>query len=149
AIYNKKTNEVTFSSVPVIDLAPIPKRIKMDEPKDSIMHDYITAKTDLDRKFGSKRAKAKILERERGNIDASQVHNIEKIVSNIEANVKIMKTKEKIKADMESSRPIPPHNISATRVTDVYNMDNIVTPAEFDAIPVYSILNAKHESHRL
>lgn len=50
---------------------------------------------------------------------------------------------------MESSRPIPPHDISAKRAADVYNMDNIVTPAEFDAIPVYSILNAKLESHRL
>ncbi|CAG8766985.1 21487_t:CDS:2 [Gigaspora rosea] len=150
AIYNKKTNSVTFSSVPVIDLVPIPKRIKMEEPKDSIKHvDFIMEKTALDKEFGSKKAQAKILARERGNIDSSQVHNVDKIVANIEENVKTMKTKEKIKADMESSRPIPPHDIRATKVTDVYNMDDIVTPAEFDAIPVAPVLNAKHESHRL
>ncbi|KAF0477817.1 RNA polymerase I associated factor, A49-like protein [Gigaspora margarita] len=150
AIYNKKTNSVTFSSVPVIDLVPIPKRIKMEEPKDSIKHvDFIMEKTALDKEFGSKKAQAKILARERGNIDASQVHNVDKIVANIEENVKTMKTKEKIKADMESSRPIPPHDIRAIKVTDVYNMDDIVTPAEFDAIPVASVLNAKHESRRL
>ncbi|CAG8437113.1 4208_t:CDS:2 [Diversispora eburnea] len=149
AIYDKTTNIVTFRPAPVIDIAPIPKRLKLESNETKIQDNFLVAKTALDKEFGSKKMRSKILSRERGKIDASQVQEVEKIVSNIEETIKAIPTEEDIKVINEENRPIPPYNINAVKVADVYKLDDIVSPIEFEAIPVQQILRAKTNSKRL
>ncbi|CAG8782103.1 11958_t:CDS:2, partial [Acaulospora morrowiae] len=143
------TNTVIFRPAPVIDLVPIPKRVKLESKEPKIYDDYLTAKTSLDKEFGSKKVKSRIVARERSQIDPSSIKNVDKFVSNIKEAVKTLPTSDNIKALIEETRPIPPHNINATGVNEVYKLDDVVPPSEFNAIPISSLLRAKTESERL
>ncbi|RIA98836.1 RNA polymerase I associated factor, A49-like protein [Glomus cerebriforme] len=150
AIYDKHSNTVTFRDASEIELAPVLKRLKAEQPEEpEPIKDYYTAKTALNKEFGSKKARLKIVNRERGEIDASQVQNLDKIAAEVDEKAKKKATDvEKQETMVEQNSIIPPYDAITTEPSKVYKLEDIITPAEFDAIDIQALLKAKTEKDR-
>ncbi|CAI2161491.1 7544_t:CDS:2 [Funneliformis geosporum] len=147
AIYNKYSNTLTFQCVNEIDLVPVSKRLKAEQPEEpKPIQDYFTAKTALDKEFGSKKVRSKISARERGQIDISQVRDLDKIAAGVEEKVKSKPVNEEQKKE---DRIIPPYDETTTDPSKIYNWENIITPAELAAIDIHALLLAKTETDRI
>ncbi|CAG8442220.1 8363_t:CDS:2 [Funneliformis mosseae] len=147
AIYNKYSNTVTFQGVNEADIVPVPKRLKSEqreEPKP--IQDYVTAKTALDKEFGSKKVRSKISARERGQIDISQVRDLDKIAAGVEEKAKSKPANEEHKKE---DSIIPPFDETTTDPSKIYNWEDIITPAELAAIDIHALLLAKTETDRI
>lgn len=46
-----------------------------------------------------------------------------------------------IKAQADEDRPIPPYDINATKVEDIYKQDALITPSEYAIIPFKALLD--------
>jgi DNA-directed RNA polymerase I subunit RPA49 len=56
---------------------------------------------------------------------------------------------ETIKEVKEENSIIPPYDATTTDPSKIYNLDDVVTPAEYDAINIQALLKAKTEADRL
>ncbi|GBB86919.1 hypothetical protein RclHR1_13370005 [Rhizophagus clarus] len=149
AIYDKHSNTVTFRDASEIELTPVLKRLRAEQPKDpEPIQDYYTAKTALNKEFGSKKARLKIVTRERGEIDASQVRDLDKIAAEVDEKAKT-KAIEEQEIMKEESNIIPIYDATTTDPSKVYKLEDIITPAEYDAIDIQALLKAKTEKDRL
>jgi len=52
---------------------------------------------------------------------------------------------ESIKAKADEDRPIPPFDIAATKVEDIYKMDTLISPPEYNVIPFKTLLDKSSE----
>ncbi|CAB4444748.1 unnamed protein product [Rhizophagus irregularis] len=149
AIYDKHSNTVTFRDASEIEITPVLKRLRTEQPKESeLIQDYYTAKTALNKEFGSKKARLKIVTRERGEIDALQVRDLDKIATEVDEKVKT-RAIEGQEVMKEESGIIPTYDAITTDPSKIYKLEDIVTPAEYDAIDIQDLLKAKTEKDRL
>ncbi|CAH1757956.1 3911_t:CDS:2 [Entrophospora sp. SA101] len=136
AIYNKKTKTITFKEIPVISFKATPKRIKLEkEKKPDIPKDYATARKALDLEFSTKKRQSQINAIQRGKIDVSQMEGIENFVEVVG---------EKVKTIL-----IPPYNLEATKLNEVYNLEDILTKEEFELLNIDFILSIKNNNQVL
>jgi DNA-directed RNA polymerase I subunit RPA49 len=58
----------------------------------------------------------------------------------IDVAAQAVPTIDMIKEDQENQRPVPPYDASATAPADIYNMDDIVSAEELNAVPIKDVL---------
>lgn len=87
--------------------------------------------------FGTKKAKSAISSLERNRIDADKLQGMElDIVDSVKASTQELPTKEQMDKTSSDVRPIPPVNLEATKVEDVYSIDSIISRSDFNTIRV-------------
>nr|CAG8612657.1 4610_t:CDS:2 [Entrophospora candida] len=152
AIYNKKTKTITFKEIPVISFKATPKRIKLEkEKKPDIPKDYATARNALDLEFSTKKRQSQINAIQRGKIDVSQMEGIENFVEVVGEKVKTMSNEVEMKVEIQQkeNRLIPPYNLEATKLNEVYNLEDILTKEEFELLNIDFILSIKNNNQVL
>ncbi|KAF9896210.1 DNA-directed RNA polymerase I subunit rpa49, partial [Lobosporangium transversale] len=103
---------------------------------------FLVAKNALGEAFGTKKAKQQIKSVERNAVNVSTLDKDAGILRDtIAAKTSALPSKAEIKAEADEDRPIPPYNLNATKVEEIYNFDDLITPAEYQLIPFKSILN--------
>lgn len=92
----------------------------------------------LGEEFGTKKSRKVIREREANKVDVSQMEESlsTSIVSQVGEKTKSMPTKSELEKSVMEGRELPPVNPDAELPTQVYNIDDIISPAEMADISV-------------
>ena len=87
---------------------------------------YRQARTELGDTFGNKRRKTQLRTEERGKIDAALLKSSQAaIMSNIKQTTQHMPTKEEQQMRLDEARPVPPYNLDAVVLEEVYPLSGI------------------------
>ncbi|KAG0325158.1 DNA-directed RNA polymerase I subunit rpa49 [Dissophora globulifera] len=141
AIRDKETDTVTFKDAPVIAVNRTIKSLKAAKLHVSSREQFTQAKNTLGEAFGTKKIKQQIKSVERNAVNVSALDSVAGILrDSISAKTSALPSKESIKAAADEDRPIPPYDLNATQVEDIYKLDKLITPAEYQLIPVKSLL---------
>ncbi|KAG0226002.1 DNA-directed RNA polymerase I subunit rpa49 [Actinomortierella wolfii] len=140
AIRNKKTDKVVFKDAPVIAINRTVKALKTLKPS-TIGQEFLLAKNALGEAFGTKKVKQQIKSVERNAVNVNTLETVADILRDtIAEKTSTLPSKEEIKAKADEDRPIPPYDINATKVEDIYKLDTLITPAEYQIIPFKPLL---------
>ncbi|KAF9089932.1 DNA-directed RNA polymerase I subunit rpa49 [Mortierella sp. GBA35] len=146
AIRDKETDKVIFKDAPVIAVNRTIKSLKNAKAPVSSKEQFIQAKNTLGETFGTKKIRQQIKSVERNAVNVSTLDNVAGILrDSIASKTNALPSKESIKANADEDRPIPPFDLAATKVEDIYKMDTLVTPAEYQAIPFKSLLEKTNQ----
>ncbi|KAF9981142.1 DNA-directed RNA polymerase I subunit rpa49 [Mortierella antarctica] len=141
AIRDKETNKVTFKDAPVIAVNRTIKSLKNAKLHVSSKEQFTQAKNSLGEAFGTKKIKQQIKSVERNAVNVSTLDNVAGYLQDsISAKTSALPSKAEIKARADEDRPIPPYDLDATKVEDIYKLDTLITPAEYQLIPFKAIL---------
>ncbi|OWB79903.1 hypothetical protein B5S32_g4143 [[Candida] boidinii] len=92
--------------------------------------------------FGTKKAKKAIADMERNRIDSGKLEEEQVvIIDSIRSNTSNMPTKQEMEDTMNKDRLIPEFDVEATRVEDIYPLENIIPKKEWSFLRVDSILS--------
>ncbi|KAF9432852.1 DNA-directed RNA polymerase I subunit rpa49 [Entomortierella beljakovae] len=143
AIRDKKTNKVTFKDAPVVAINRTIKSLKNAKHSSSSSRDqFMQAKNALGEAFGTKKIKQQIKSVERNAVNVSTLDSVASILhDSIAAKTSALPSKESIKADADEDRPIPPYDLNAAKVEDIYKIDTLITPSEYQLIPFKTLLD--------
>ncbi|KAG0005177.1 DNA-directed RNA polymerase I subunit rpa49 [Entomortierella chlamydospora] len=142
AIHNKETDKVIFKDAPVIAINRTIKSLKKAKLHASSHDQFLQAKNALGEAFGTKKIKQQIKSVERNAVNVSTLDSVASILhDSIAAKTSALPPKAEIKAQADEDRPIPPYDINATKVEDIYKMENLITPAEYQLIPFKTLLD--------
>ncbi|KAG0327816.1 DNA-directed RNA polymerase I subunit rpa49 [Podila humilis] len=141
AIRDKATDSVTFKDAPVIAVNRTIKSLKSAKLHATSSEQFIQAKNALGEAFGTKKIKQQIKSVERNAVNVSTLDSVASILKDsISAKTSALPSKAEIKSSADEDRPIPPYDINATKVEDIYKMDTLIPPAEYQLIPFKSLL---------
>ncbi|KAG0089423.1 DNA-directed RNA polymerase I subunit rpa49 [Podila epicladia] len=141
AIRNKETDTLTFKDAPVIAVNRTIKSLKNAKLHVSSHDQFLQAKNALGEAFGTKKIKQQIKSVERNAVNVSTLDSVANILhDSISAKTSALPSKAEIKSKADEDRPIPPYDINATKVEDIYKMDSLIPPAEYQLIPFKSLL---------
>ncbi|KAG0257690.1 DNA-directed RNA polymerase I subunit rpa49 [Mortierella polycephala] len=141
AIRDKETDKVTFKDAPVIPINRTIKSLKNSKAHSSARDQFMQAKNALGEAFGTKKIKQQIKSVERNAVNVSTLDNVAGILhDSISAKTSALPSKAEIKASADEDRPVPPYDLEATKVEDIYKLNALITPAEYQEIPVKSLL---------
>ncbi|KAF9123417.1 DNA-directed RNA polymerase I subunit rpa49 [Mortierella sp. 14UC] len=141
AIRDRDTDKVVFKDAPVIAVNRTIKSLKNAKTQFSSKEQFIQAKNTLGEAFGTKKIKQQIKSVERNAVNVGTLDSIAGILQDtIAAKTNALPSKESIKAKADEDRPIPPFDIAATKVEDIYKVDTLITPAEYQVIPFKALL---------
>lgn len=100
--------------------------------------------------FGTKKAKAAIVDRERNRIDSDKLQDMElDIVDNVKELTLELPTRQQLQDATSVNRPVPPVNENATNVEDVYALHSIIPKKEWANIRINSIFDEESEEQRM
>ncbi|KAF9427826.1 DNA-directed RNA polymerase I subunit rpa49 [Podila epigama] len=141
AIRDKETDSITFKDAPVITVNRTIKSLKSAKHIKSSSEQFTEAKNALGEAFGTKKIKQQIKSIERNAVNVSTLDNVASILhDSISAKTSALPSKAEIKSEADEDRPIPPYDIDATKVEDIYKMDALIPPAEYQVIPFKPLL---------
>lgn len=141
AIRDKDTNKITFKDAPVISVNRTIKTLKNAKPHVGNKEQFLQAKNILGHTFGTKKIKQQINSVARNAVNVGALDSIAGILhDSIAAKTNALPSKESIKAKADEDRPIPPFDLAATKVEDIYKIDTLITPAEYQVIPFKALL---------
>ncbi|KAG0057846.1 DNA-directed RNA polymerase I subunit rpa49 [Gryganskiella cystojenkinii] len=142
AIRDKNTDKVIFKDAPVIAVDRTIKSLKNAKVHTSSREQFMQAKNTLGEAFGTKKIKQQIKSVERNAVNVSTLESVASILTDsIAAKTSALPSKAEIKAKADEDRPIPPYDINATKVEDIYKLDTLITPAEYQIIPFKALLD--------
>ncbi|KAF9350696.1 DNA-directed RNA polymerase I subunit rpa49 [Mortierella sp. AD094] len=142
AIRDKQTDKVTFKDAPVIAVNRTIKSLKNAKLHASSKDQFLQAKNALGEAFGTKKIKQQIKSVERNAVNVSTLDSVASILhDSISAKTSALPSKAEIKAKADEDRPVPPYDINATKVEDIYKVDSLITPAEYQLIPFKTLLD--------
>ncbi|KAF8939235.1 RNA polymerase I associated factor, A49-like protein [Dissophora ornata] len=146
AIRDKETDKITFKDAPVIAVNRTIKSLKNAKLHASAKEQFIQAKNSLGEAFGTKKIKQQIKSVERNAVNVSTLDSVAGILhDSISAKTSALPSKASIKAAADEDRPIPPYDLEATKVEDIYKLENLITPAEYQLIPFKSLLDKANQ----
>ncbi|KAF9544915.1 DNA-directed RNA polymerase I subunit rpa49 [Mortierella hygrophila] len=146
AIRDKDTNKITFKDAPIISVNRTIKTLKNAKPQVANKEQFIQAKNILGHTFGTKKIKQQINSVARNAVNVSALDSIAGILhDSIAAKTSALPSKESIKARADEDRPIPPFDLAATKVEDIYKIDSLITPAEYQVIPFKALLEKTNQ----
>ncbi|KAF9144514.1 DNA-directed RNA polymerase I subunit rpa49 [Linnemannia schmuckeri] len=146
AIRDKDTDKIIFKDAPVVSVNRTIKTLKNVKVPVSNKEQFIQAKNILGDTFGTKKIKQQIKSVERNAVNVSTLDNIAGILhDSIAAKTSALPSKESIKAKADEDRPIPPFDLAATKVEDIYKIDTLITPAEYQVIPFKALLEKTNQ----
>ncbi|XP_045782896.1 uncharacterized protein LOC123879297 [Maniola jurtina] len=124
---NKKTGKVRLIDSSVVDMKPI---LKMNsEPTQALLE---TSNLELSRKFGSKKQKKRMEQREKLKVNVEtvteQMQNVTKTISKDELDLSLYDTQN------SDDFYIPPINRAATTAEALYDIDSILTEEQYAKI---------------
>ncbi|KAG0292410.1 DNA-directed RNA polymerase I subunit rpa49 [Linnemannia gamsii] len=141
AIRDRDTDKITFKDAPVIPINRTIKSLKNAKGPVAAKEQFTQAKNTLGEAFGTKKIKQQIKSVERNAVNVSTLDSIAGILhDSIAAKTSALPSKESIKAKADEDRPIPPFDLAATKVEDIYKIDTLITPAEYQVIPFKALL---------
>ncbi|KAF9209457.1 DNA-directed RNA polymerase I subunit rpa49 [Haplosporangium sp. Z 27] len=142
AIRDKETDKVTFKDAPVIAVNRTIKSLKNAKLHVSAREQFLQAKNTLGEAFGTKKIKQQIKSVERNAVNVNTLESVASILhDSIAAKTSALPSKVEIKTQADEDRPIPPYDINATKVEDIYKIDSLITPAEYQLIPFKTLLD--------
>ncbi|KAI1310809.1 DNA-directed RNA polymerase I subunit rpa49 [Mortierella claussenii] len=146
AIRNKETDKVIFKDAPVIAVNRTIKSLKNAKLHASGNEQFLQAKNALGEAFGTKKIKQQIKSVERNAVNVSTLDSDAGILrDSISAKTSALPSKAEIKAKADEDRPIPPYDINATKVEDIYKLDNLINPSEYQLIPFKALLDKSNK----
>ncbi|KAG0209961.1 DNA-directed RNA polymerase I subunit rpa49 [Mortierella sp. GBA30] len=146
AIRDRETNKVTFKDAPVIALNRTIKSLKNAKLHASSRDQFMQAKNALGEAFGTKKIKQQIKSVERNAVNVSTLDQVAGILQDsISSKTSALPSKAEIKAKADLDRPVPPYDLEATKVEDIYKLDSLITPAEYQLIPFKALLEKSAE----
>ncbi|ORY00824.1 RNA polymerase I associated factor, A49-like protein [Basidiobolus meristosporus CBS 931.73] len=149
-VYDKKTNSVTFKEAPVCKMTRHVKALKHLQAQQSDNSQVMVALNALGEAFGSKRRKAQIRAVERNRVDVGNLQDAASYIKdNLEEHANSVPTQDDIKNETDADRPIPPYNLEATEAKDIYNYNDIISPAEVSVLPFTPLLKTEAEGERI
>ncbi|KAK9728792.1 DNA-directed RNA polymerase I subunit rpa49, variant 2 [Basidiobolus ranarum] len=126
------------------------KALKHLQAQQSDSNQAMAALNALGEAFGSKKRKAKIRAVERNRVDVDNLKDAASYIQdNLEEHASSLPTQDDIKNDADADRPIPPYNLAATEAKDIYNYNDIISPAEVAVLPFTLLLKAESEGDRV
>ncbi|KAG0317427.1 DNA-directed RNA polymerase I subunit rpa49 [Linnemannia gamsii] len=146
AIRDRDTEKITFKDAPVIPINRTIKSLKNAKGPIASKEQFMQAKNTLGEAFGTKKIKQQIKSVERNAVNVSTLDSIAGILhDSIAAKTSALPSKESIKAKADEDRPIPPFDLAATKVEDIYKIDTLITPAEYQVIPFKALLEKTNQ----
>ncbi|KAG0378730.1 MAG: RNA polymerase I associated factor, A49-like protein [Linnemannia gamsii] len=146
AIRDRDTDKITFKDAPVIAVNRTIKSLKSAKVQASSKNQFLQAKNTLGETFGTKKIKQQIKSVERNAVNVGALDSIAGILhDSIAAKTNALPSKESIKAKADEDRPIPPFDIAATKVEDIYKVDSLISPAEYQVIPFKALLEKSNQ----
>ncbi|KAF9347390.1 DNA-directed RNA polymerase I subunit rpa49 [Mortierella sp. NVP85] len=142
AVRDTETNKVVFKDAPVIAVNRTIKSLKNARHHSTATSQFLQAKNSLGEAFGTKKIKQQIKSVERNAVNVNTLEGVSGILhSSISAKTSALPSKAEINAKADEDRPIPPYDINATKVEDIYKLDVLITPAEYQLVPFKSLLD--------
>ncbi|KAG0071746.1 DNA-directed RNA polymerase I subunit rpa49 [Linnemannia elongata] len=146
AIRNKETDKITFKDAPVISVNRTIKTLKNAKPQVANREQFLQAKNILGHTFGTKKIKQQINSVARNAVNVGALDSIAGILhDSIAAKTNALPSKESIKARADEDRPIPPFDLAATKVEDIYKIDSLIAPSEYQVIPFKALLEKTNQ----
>ncbi|KAH8823232.1 RNA polymerase I associated factor, A49-like protein [Flagelloscypha sp. PMI_526] len=119
-------------------------------PQEAAFQDFYQARTALGETFGSKKAQAAIRQRERNKVDTAAMEGVvEHLMDGIDQAAEGLLSKDEVQETADAARPVPPHNVEATRPEDVYPLYNVIPSAEWKAIKTVPYFQTESYQERL
>lgn len=142
AVYDKKDNSITLQEAPVMNMHRTVKALKGLKSQATAKNSFLEAKNALGDTFGTKKARQQIRSAERNEVKAEALGQdvVSTMQNEIDEAAQAVPTMDEIKEDQEKERPVPPYDASATAPADIYNLDDIISPEELNAVPIKEIL---------
>lgn len=138
-VYDPSTGKVEVYPAPKVTLRRNIKALKSKViPDHKQLRTFNEQKTALGTEFGTKKAKKVINQREMNKLDLSGMSAdlSGNIASTVQSNTKHMPTREELEQSMKDARLVPEPNPEAQTPAEVYNLNEVVTPAELSEINV-------------
>ncbi|AAS54009.1 AFR638Cp [Eremothecium gossypii ATCC 10895] len=151
-VYDPSSKSIELYQAPVLPTSVISKSKKRLAGKDIKQADAraSTMRTALGQAFGTKKAKKAIADLERNRIDSDKlVGSVVDIVGSVRAAAKDLPTQQEMAATISEDRPIPPPNVDATDVEQIYPVRSIIPQHEWNFIRVGPIMKEKDAQQRL
>lgn len=106
-------------------------------------------RTALGQAFGTKKAKAALVNLERNRIDTEGLLAMEMdIVDNVKLLTVDLPTRVALADSAEAARPTPPANVEATLVENIYSLDSVIPDNEWESIRIQPLIDAADELQR-
>lgn len=151
ALYDPKLKLVDLYKAPLVQtrVTSIDSRVHKGPKIKSRGSKYVDQRLALGQEFGTKKAKAAIASLARNRIDLDKLQDLEMdIVDNVKELTADLPLVQEIQTVAEST-VVPPVNVDATNVEDIYALDGIVPPHELSSIRVNAFLEESDPKARL
>ncbi|TPX63372.1 hypothetical protein SpCBS45565_g06662 [Spizellomyces sp. 'palustris'] len=145
-IFDKNTKQLTLRESDVFRMATTVKTLKRHESK-HIAEKNMLARNALGEAFGTKKRRQAIRALEKNVVDVRGMAEVEDVIKGaIDEKAATLPSRDEIRQEAQLDRCIPPYNLQAQSPADVYNVEDIITPAELQAIPFKQIWRARAAS---
>ncbi|ORZ32294.1 RNA polymerase I associated factor, A49-like protein, partial [Catenaria anguillulae PL171] len=125
-IIDKVRGKVRVVAAPVVHLEPKYKLVAKTNAERVDKSSMMAARNALGTTFGNKRAKTAIKALERGRINADALDKAAgELHASVEHSLEFVPTSEELALELELDNPLPPHDLQATDVTQVYPLDGL------------------------
>lgn len=152
ALYDPKLRSVELYKAPLVQtrVASLSSRVHKGPKIKSRGSRHVEQRLALGQEFGTKKAKAAIVSLARNRIDLDRLQDQEMdIVDNVKELTADLPSVQLIQEASAENSVIPPVNVDATNVEDIYAVDGIVPPNELSSIRVGPFLEESDPKARL
>lgn len=106
-------------------------------------------RTALGEAFGTKKAKSAINNLERNKIDAEKLQDMQvDIVDSVKESTQHLPSRAEMDQNGVDERPMPKANVEATSVEDIYPLENIIPPEDWDCIRITTIMEQPEQERK-
>lgn len=152
ALYNPAHKSVELYKAPMVygKVTSLDSRVHKGPKVKSRGVQNFVQRTALGEAFGTKKAKAAIVNLEKNRIDSNKLQDMEMdIVDNVKELTLDLPTRQQLQEEGSVDRPVPPVNENATSVEDVYALHSIIPKKEWANIRINSIFDEESEEQRM
>ncbi|CAM0138705.1 DNA-directed RNA polymerase I subunit rpa49 [Umbelopsis sp. WA50703] len=141
-VYSKKDNTVTLQEAPVFNMHRTVKALKGLKSQVTAKNSFLEAKNTLGDTFGTKKARQQIRSAERNEVKAEALGQdvVSTMQNEIDVAAQAVPTIEDIRKEQEQDRPVPPYDATATTPENIYDLEDIISSEELNAVPIKDIL---------
>ncbi|PLW06457.1 hypothetical protein PCANC_21430 [Puccinia coronata f. sp. avenae] len=144
--YNASAGKLTVFPTQLHQFRPMVKRLReADENRISELPptNSYAARSALGATFGTKKARRALQAAARSKVDPDTLTHLEgHVTTAITENSTCLPSLDAQAQETDANRPIPPFNVEATDLKDVYLLSNVVSNLELNSIPLGPLLTA-------
>ncbi|PLW32295.1 hypothetical protein PCASD_14205 [Puccinia coronata f. sp. avenae] len=144
--YNVSAGKLTVFPTQLHQFRPMVKRLReADENRISELPptNSYAARSALGATFGTKKARRALQAAARSKVDPDTLTHLEgHVTTAITENSTCLPSLDAQAQETDANRPIPPFNVEATDLKDVYLLSNVVSNLELNSIPLGPLLTA-------